>query len=256
MNPEPALAENPAVVHITHPKAGSQWIRRILAQTLPDAVIPTDQTLVANPAMNPSWEFLSRPIVPGAVYPAMYLPKDHFDTVEGSEHCRRFVVIRDLRDTLVSGYFSIRYSHPTDMAHVAEMRSQLESRSLEEGLIYLFDGFADLGAAVQGTWMGSGDPILRYEDLLANDVELLEEVLLGHCRLRVSRKDLRRNVEGSRFEELSGGRRLGEEDRFSHYRKGVPGDWRNHFTPRVTELFKRRYGDVLIYAGYEKDKDW
>ena len=72
----------------------------------------------------------------------MYLPKDHFDGVEGSELCRRFVVIRDLRDTLVSGYFSIRYSHPTDYRpKVAEMRSQLQTRSLEEGLIYLFDGF-------------------------------------------------------------------------------------------------------------------
>jgi hypothetical protein len=256
VKPEPSLADQPAVVHITHPKAGSQWIRRILVECLPDAVIPSQETLLENPALNPSWEFLSRPIVPGAVYPAMYLPKDHFDKVEGSALCRRFVVIRDLRDALVSGYFSIRYSHPTDMAHVAQLRSQLESRSLEEGLIYLFDGFTDLCAAVQGTWMESGDPMLRYEDLLVKDVELLEEVLLNHCRLPVSRQELRRNVEESRFEKLSGGRRLGEEDRFSHYRKGTPGDWRNHFTPRVTELFKHRYGDVLIYAGYEKDKDW
>jgi hypothetical protein len=256
VNPEPALAANPAIIHITHPKAGSQWIRSILMECVPHLVIPSAETLVRNPGGNPSWDFLSQPITPGAVYPALYLPKNYFDRVDGGDLCRRFVVIRDLRDTLVSGYFSIRYSHPTEMPHVAELRSQLETRGLEEGLIHLFDGFTDLCAAVQGTWMESGDPMLRYEDLLVDDVKQLEEVLLDYCGLPVSCREFRKKVEATRFEKLSGGRRLGEEDRFSHYRKGLPGDWRTHFTPRVTELFKRRYGDVLIYAGYEKDKQW
>ncbi|HYO00118.1 MAG TPA: sulfotransferase domain-containing protein, partial [Actinomycetota bacterium] len=245
----------PAIAHITHPKAGSQWIRRILMDCVPDLVVPTVDQLVANPAMNPSWDFLAQPVMPGRVYPALYLPKDHFDAVEGVESARRFLVIRDLRDSLVSGYFSIRYSHPTDMAHVAEMRAQLETLSFEDGLILLFDGFCDLCAAVQGTWMESGDPLLRYEDLLLDDVKLLEEVLLDYCGLPVDRALFRDTVERNRFENLSGGRRLGEEDRTSHFRRGLPGDWRNHFTPRVTELFKRRFGDVLIYAGYEDNKD-
>jgi hypothetical protein len=246
----------PAIIHITHPKAGSQWIRRILMQCVPDRVIPSMGELVDSPAMNPSWEFLARPLVPGGVYPALYLPKDRFDAVEGVGSARRFVVIRDLRDTLVSGYFSIRYSHPTDMAHVAELRSELGTRSVEDGLIFLFDGFLDLCAAVQGTWMESGDPMLRYEDLLVEDIGLLELVLLDHCELPVTREEFRRSVEGNRFENLSGGRRLGEEDRSSHFRRGTPGDWRNHFTPKVTDAFKERYGDVLIYAGYERNKDW
>lgn len=224
--------------------------------TVPDLVIPAPGELAKDPAMNPSWDFLSRPLVPGGVYPALYLPKDRFDEVEGVDSSRRFVVIRDLRDTLVSGYFSIRYSHPTDMQHVAELRHELEARSVEEGLIFLFDGFLDLCAAVQGTWMESGDPMLRYEDLLAADIGLLELVLLEHCGLPVTREELRRSVEETRFERMSGGRRLGQEDRSSHYRRGIPGDWRNHFTPRVTDAFKARFGDVLIYAGYERNKDW
>jgi hypothetical protein len=250
------VTAGPAIIHITHPKAGSQWIRRILMQCVPDLVIPSVDELVADPAMNPSWEFLSRPFVPGGVYPALYLPRDRFDQVEGVGSSKRFVVIRDLRDTLVSGYFSIRYSHPTDMSHVAELRAELETRSVEDGLIFLFDGFLDLCAAVQGTWMESGDPMLRYEDLLVEDVGLLELVLLEHCGLPVTREEFRRSVEEHRFEKLSGGRRLGQEDRSSHFRKGVPGDWRNHFTPKVSDAFKARFADVLIYAGYERNRDW
>jgi hypothetical protein len=249
------VSAGPAIIHITHPKAGSQWIRRILMQTVPELVIPSADELAANPAMNPSWDFLSRPLVPGGVYPALYVPKDRFDQVEGAEASRRFVVIRDLRDTLVSGYFSIRYSHPTDMAHVAELRAGLGTLSVEDGLIFLFDGFLDLCAAVQGTWMESGEPMLRYEDLLVEDIGLLELILLDHCGLPVARGDLRRSVEQTRFQHLSG-RRLGQEERSSHLRKGTPGDWRNHFTPKVTDAFKERFGDVLIYAGYVRNKDW
>jgi hypothetical protein len=250
------LAGNPAIIHITHAKAGSQWIRQILMSCVPDLVVPSAEQLSADPGQSPSWQFLDQPIVPGAVYPALYLPKDYMDRVEGSDLCRRFIVIRDLRDTLVSGYFSIRYTHPTHMEHIVELRAQLESRTVEDGLIFLFDGFTDMCAAVQATWMESGVPMLRYEDLLLDDVNLLENVLLDHCGLPVTRALLRETIEAHRFQRLSGGRPLGQEDRSSHYRKGTPGDWRNHFTPKVTDAFKARFGNVLIYTGYEKDNDW
>jgi lipopolysaccharide transport system ATP-binding protein len=55
---------------------------------------------------------------------------------------------------------------------------------------------------------------------------------------------------------LSGGRSKGTEDPVSHYRKGIAGDWRNYFTPRVADAFKKRFGDILIAAGYEKDLNW
>jgi len=51
-------------------------------------------------------------------------------------------------------------------------------------------------------------------------------------------------------------RELGEEDPKSHLRKGTPGDWKNHFTERHKEEFKRLFDDVLIKLGYEKDNNW
>jgi len=52
------------------------------------------------------------------------------------------------------------------------------------------------------------------------------------------------------------GRRPGQEDIHAHQRKGIAGDWRNHFTTRVKEVFKQRYGHVLIATGYEPDLNW
>ena len=46
------------------------------------------------------------------MYPTVYATQEEFDSVRLPPAWTRFVVIRDLRDTLVSGYFSLRHSHP------------------------------------------------------------------------------------------------------------------------------------------------
>lgn len=40
------------------------------------------------------------------------------------------------------------------------------------------------------------------------------------------------------------------------FRKGKPGNWREHFTAANIALFKEYAGDLLIDLGYEKDNDW
>ena len=63
-------------------------------------------------------------------------------------------------------------------------------------------------------------------------------------------------VHDNRFETKTAGRKEGEEDVTSHYRKGVAGDWRNHFTQAHVDEFKTRYGDLLVRLGYEQSADW
>ena len=59
----------------------------------------------------------------------------------------------------------------------------------------------------------------------------------------------RRFLARQRFERVSG-RHRGHEETTSHYRKGVPGDWVNHFTAEHRAEFERRYGDVTRRLGY------
>ena len=63
-------------------------------------------------------------------------------------------------------------------------------------------------------------------------------------------------VQANSFSNLTGGREQGEENVKSHYRKGKPGDWKNHFTHEHRESFRERFGDVLIRLGYEDDLNW
>ncbi|MDA0369019.1 MAG: sulfotransferase domain-containing protein [Proteobacteria bacterium] len=39
-------------------------------------------------------------------------------------------------------------------------------------------------------------------------------------------------------------------------RRGIAGDWQNHFTPKVSRVFKDMAGDALVALGYEADLDW
>lgn len=40
------------------------------------------------------------------------------------------------------------------------------------------------------------------------------------------------------------------------FRKGKPGNWREHFTPDNVRQFKEQTGDLLVRLGYEDSPDW
>jgi len=40
------------------------------------------------------------------------------------------------------------------------------------------------------------------------------------------------------------------------FRKGQPGNWRQHFSEANKALFKEQAGDLLLRLGYETDNDW
>jgi hypothetical protein len=207
---------------------------------------------------------------------------------------RGFHVIRDPRDIIVSGYFSHRNSHPTEGVHqLAEHRERLKAASKEEGLLLEMD-FARGDLLDLADWDYDRPEILelRQEDLAAKPydgfvrifqhLELLPQdeptagrellgVWLRRTLNRLSDRPmlgpLRRPmpatgeillgaVYGHRFEAKTRGRRAGAEDTRSHYRKGVAGDWVNHFTPAHVEAFNQRFEGLLPTLGYETGDDW
>ena len=96
---------------------------------------------------------------------------------------------------------------------------------------------------------------VRYEDLLAEPVGEARR-LLQFLGADSGEEVARECVEAASFEQLSGGRNKGEEDSSSFYRKGVAGDWKNHFTKEDKRVFKEEAGELLIRLGYEEDLDW
>ena len=234
------------ILHVTHYKAGSQWVLRVLQELAEPWVVPPEVD---------GRQFLDRPVRGWGVYPTLYLTREQVESVPLPPTAKRFVVIRDLRDTLVSAYFSLKVSHDPLFPQMQQFRAMLNSVSPEAALIRMIHEWCGHTAAIQRSWLGGPDELLKYEDFLAGDAELFERVLIGRCGLPTTPERLRAVVAGNRFEARAG-RRPGQEDRGSHERKGVAGDWRNHFTDRVARVFKRHYGDLLVATGYEPDDRW
>src|SRR5438094_237371 len=159
-----ARSEPPTVFHVTHHKAGSQWVNRILHALAYDRLVLPEGR---------NDQFLTHPIQPGKVYPTVYITREEFESVRLPPDSRRFVVIRDLRDTLVSAYFSVKNTHPLEADWIGSQRETLNSRSLEDGLLFMLDTMIPRAAQIQWSWVGSREPLLKYEDMLRRDEEIL-----------------------------------------------------------------------------------
>lgn len=203
---------------------------------------------------------------------------------------RGFHVVRDPRDVIASGYFSHLSKHPThDWPELIPHRKVLQSVSKEEGMLAEIE-FSEQFLKHMSEWDYNQENVLelRQEEFTASPYRGFLEVFehLGvldtsHYNkirwpgylLSSSLNILRRKgapvprkkrstipgervlgcVYDQRFEKYAGGRKKGETDNSSHYRKGQAGDWRNHFDDVHVEAFKARYGDLVERLGYG---DW
>ena len=162
---------------------------------------------------------------------------------------RCVVLYRDLRDVAVSHVFYVRRTpwHPEHPLY--------SDRSTQEGLSL----FAERTLSPFVEWVRSwhenaGDTALfvRYEDMLSDTVGVMSRVA-RHYQLDASVQTVSAVVERHSFEAMSGGRSRGQQNEASFFRKGVSGDWRNHFTPELAQIFTDRIGDSLQGFGYERE---
>jgi lipopolysaccharide transport system ATP-binding protein len=245
-NEKSATTGVPMDFHVTHWKAGSQWVRAELRAVAPGRVFSPDH--------DPEW-FYNQPLVAGAVYTPVYETYEKFRGVVGADaEQRTFVVIRDLRDTAVSWYFSLLHSHTLKDASVGDSRTILKRLNKTDGLALVISNHLRDAVAIQESWLSSGARIFRYEDLRADQQGEFAR-MLEYCGINVPESRRRAIVARNSFERKTWWR-FGRESVKSHLRKGTAGDWKNHFCPRLKKLFKNLYGQTLIQAGYEKDLEW
>ena len=109
----------------------------------------------------------------------------------------------------------------------------------ETGGYYMRGVLLQYTTAVSILLFGDTEFSYRLPCALAN----LGTVLLGY-------------VFQNRYAKKAEGRKQGEEDVKSHYRKGVAGDWVNYFDEKHRRAFKEKYNDLLIKLGYETTSDW
>ena len=174
-------------------------------------------------------------------------------------------LVRDGRDVVVSGA-----AHRLNIARqrwangVAgsgqedlEAAQQLDDRVIPDRLFELFTrNWVDTNSAMlRCASLFESVLTIRYEDLL-DDTEHWARRLFGFITegtdVPATPGQVRACVEAASFERLSGGRKLGEEDRESFFRKGQAGDWENWFTVEQLRRFDDAGGELLERFGYDR----
>jgi hypothetical protein len=163
------------------------------------------------------------------------------------------VLYRDLRDVAVSGVFYLRRMrwHPEYRYYA--------SCSIQGGLAVFAKRTLSSYVRWVRAWHNNLEPELglelRYEDILTDPYTTMTQVAL-HFGLDSSSGKITSIVKAFQFQNVSGGRVQGQENDKSFFRKGVAGDWRNHFTPELVAIYQEAAGEFLVEFGYEEDYSW
>lgn len=161
-------------------------------------------------------------------------------------------VVRDPRDIVVSGYFSVAQSHKIINEDIASRRQDYLALGPVAGMAQQIEDGVSYYQALR-SWIPARTEnkvrVFRYEDLFGpNHVEVMEDFLRA-LAIFLTPADLRRLCDKHSFEAKTG-RQRGEEDLSKHYRKGVAGDWKNHLTEEHLQRLETLCGDVLDAFGY------
>ncbi|MGK7955891.1 MAG: sulfotransferase domain-containing protein [Crocosphaera sp.] len=273
-----------------HHKCGTQWVQGVLREVSREMGLVYGHAYSAEKFKHNFESFLKEKELDIFSY-----TNAKYEYVKDFNHFRGFHVIRDPRDIVVSAYYSHLYSHPVDnYDDLKKEREILQKMSKDEGLIQemefnqrVFDDMEnwnytqdnvmeikleDLSQDSYGNFVdifrflgiiSESRPTYqeRWNHLLAITSRTTQTKLFGNPVVDVSLKKIPYEIAlgiiyENRFQRKTKGRNVGEEDVKSHYRKGVAGDWKNHFNDEHIKLFKNKYGRLLIKLGYEKDENW
>lgn len=163
---------------------------------------------------------------------------------------------RDPRDVIVSSVFYISEINPGHALHEYYNR---EFDSVEARINAEITGIDDPQNRYSGVrkrfekyigWLDQPAVLsLRFEEIILARDEAFNR-LLDHLETRGA------TFAVPREQALAALHATIQPKKSGTFRKGQPGNWREHFTEANKALFKETAGDILLRLGYEKDNNW
>lgn len=165
-------------------------------------------------------------------------------------------VYRDPRDMIISHVFYATQIHPGHGMH----RYYSETlQTMEERINAAIRGVDESGAELSDIltkyenylgWLDHAEVLsMRFEELILDRPAALGRILDYLAERGFSPQPARATA----LQVLSAAI---EPRRSGTFRKGQPGNWREHFTPANIANFKEVTGDLLVRMGYEKRVEW
>lgn len=257
-----ALESTPAVLGNAMPKSGSHLIIQVL-QGLTEI----------GPFVNPGFPPVNRSEIneklpaaavltniqrmrPGDIGYGYVSAKEPFISALARPGRATIFVYRDPRDVIVSHVFYATQMHKGHGMHryYTETLKTMEERinaaiqgveAPESELSSIRDKFmAYIG------WLDVPEVLcLRFEDLIL-DREKALTIILDYLETRSFTPGVNRAQAVQALQNAIQPRKSGT------FRKGKPGNWREHFSPANIDLFKATTGDLLVRLGYEQNQSW
>jgi len=163
-------------------------------------------------------------------------------------------IYRDIRDCMLSDYFFIKHGGHCGAMDITSINFNKWGK--DAGIAREIITYMKYRMPVMNYWFHVDAPNVikvKYEDLV-EDREAQFHIIAKKLNVNLSDKKLKNMRYETSFQRMSGGRKPGIEVRGRHQRKGVPGDWKNHFTEKHLEMFDQMGGnDFLKELGYDVD---
>lgn len=246
------LSDRPSCLMFTQPKSGSKMVRGILRELARQSGLqPTgpggaffkagisqrDAPALASDIFRPTGYFYHFSNVPAACTIPLYV--------------QTLVHVRDVRDVLVSKYYSLRESHPAPGDAVkpdkkrefVKQREMLRGLTVDEGVIRLATrGQAQAIRELRDRAGRPGAMLSRYEDMVYRKNEWAEEVC-RHFGWDRAKRDIERAV--APFDVFPDGERPDQ-----HVRQVHPGNYRKKLKPETIEALDKLFSSELEFFGY------
>jgi hypothetical protein len=237
---------------LTMHKAASAFVGSVLTRAFQiNGVEPIDPLTDAFRAGLAPDPFIERVLVDVDCHRRFYGPfrLDTLDAIARSRSVRPIVHVRDVRDCIVSMYFSLAYSHEApgegpEKEKFDEGRRYLLAVGIEryvEEVMARDEQFARLGV-LSAVCKARGDVVLSRYETMVSDFPGWLDGLAAEIGLALTRQQREAFLREAAF----GGR----EDVFSHRRQVVPGDFRRKLPASLQDRLTEFYRDDLAYFGY------
>jgi hypothetical protein len=258
----PALAQVPAVLGNAMPKSGSHLIIQVLQGLVEIGPF-------VNPGFPPANRSEDNRKLPEAEVLANLQRMQRGDIGYGYIQARQpFIqaltqpdratvfVYRDPRDVIVSHVFYATELHPGHGLH-EYYTTKLDN--MEQRINAAIRGVDQPGAELSGIrskfeaylgWLEVPQVLsLRFEELILDRQGALRQIL-EYLATRGFQPEIATEAAVAALARAIQPKKSGT------FRKGQPGNWREHFTPGNVAVFKEYTGDLLPRLGYEHDQNW
>lgn len=158
-------------------------------------------------------------------------------------------IYRDLRDWLVSHYYSMIKTHPGEGVNLdfTRTRKEFQKLSFDDALLKILEHEGQWPATVTAfSNPGYANSIpyeIFFQDFKNNIISFLKTLKIYSKHKKDLGIILPLAFEKFSFENMSGGRKKGEEDTSNFYRKGVAGDWKNKLKKEQLDALYKKWGD-------------